>query len=74
MAEYVCEITTESLPMGDINRYSHRERVVRCRNCENYIPAEDEDHDNGCALAYGGLFETNPNGFCAWAEERKGDS
>lgn len=47
-----------------------RERIVRCRDCANYIPAEDDDHDDGCALAYAYLFETRPDGFCAWGEEK----
>lgn len=45
-----------------------RERVVRCRDCKNYRPAEDDEHEDGCALAYAYLFETSPDGFCAWGE------
>ena len=48
-----------------------RERVVRCRNCKNYRPAEDDEHEDGCALAYAYLFETSPDGFCAWGEPRE---
>lgn len=47
-----------------------RERVVRCRDCKNYRPAEDDEHEDGCALAYAYLFETSPDGFCAWGEEK----
>ena len=50
-----------------------RERVVRCRDCINYRPAEDDEHEDGCALAYAYLFETSPDGFCAWGEERNGN-
>lgn len=48
-----------------------RERIVRCRDCKNYRPAEDEEHEDGCALAYAYLFETSPDGFCAWGVQRK---
>ena len=29
--------------------------------------------EDGCALAYAYLFETSPDGFCAWGEERNGN-
>ena len=56
-----------------------RERVVRCRDCENY-------HDNTlsgrpiCAkfleavgYSHSGYARVSPNGFCAWGEERDHD-
>lgn len=45
--------------------------IVRCKDCENYVPAKDEDHEDGCALAYAYLFETSPEGFCAWGERKE---
>lgn len=51
-------------------RAYRRERIVRCRDCKNYRPAEDDEHEDGCALAYAYLFETSPDGFCAWGEEK----
>lgn len=76
MAEYVCELTDDypGIEFGDED-YSgaceRRERVVRCRDCKNYRPAEDDEHEDGCALAYAYLFETSPDGFCAWGNPRK---
>lgn len=49
---------------------AQREEIVRCRDCVNYCPAEDDDHEDGCALAYAYLFKTSPDGFCAWGERR----
>lgn len=48
-----------------------RECIVRCRDCSNYRPAEDEDNDDGCALEYAHLFETSTDGFCAWGERKE---
>lgn len=73
MREYVCELTDDypGIEFGDED-YSgtceRRERVVRCRDCKNYRPTEDDEHEDGCALAYAYLFETSPDGFCAWGE------
>ena len=61
MDEYVCVINPNLT-------YRPVERIVRCRDCKNYRPAEDDEHDDGCALAYAYLFETSPDGFCAWGE------
>lgn len=47
------------------------DEIVRCRDCKNYRPAEDDEHEDGCALAYAYLFETSPDGFCAWGERRE---
>lgn len=73
MAEHVCEIKHDypDVPWesddfsGTVER---REEIVRCRDCKNYRPAEDDEHEDGCALAYAYLFETSPDGFCAWGE------
>lgn len=68
MAEYVCDVVTEHELCGDVHHYVRRERVVRCRDCKHYRPSEDDEHEDGCALAYAYLFETSPDGFCAWGE------
>ena len=68
MTEYVCEIDeTRADAMGSMP-CERREEIVRCRDCKNYRPAEDDEHEDGCALAYAYLFETSPDGFCAWGE------
>ncbi|HIR90672.1 MAG TPA: hypothetical protein IAC01_02670 [Candidatus Limicola stercorigallinarum] len=68
MAEYICEMDEQmhATVYGDMP-------IVRCRNCKNYRPAEDDEHEDGCALAYAYLFETSPDGFCAWGEPREGE-
>lgn len=70
MAEYVCLIVPAiDADTGVIQAdFIRRERIVRCRDCKNYRPAEDDEHEDGCALAYAYLFETSPDGFCAWGE------
>ena len=71
--EYVCEDIGLRAGGGTACvRWRRKERVVRCRNCINYRPAEDDGHEDGCALAYAYLFETSPDGFCAWGEPREG--
>ena len=72
MAEYVCLIVPAiDADTGVIQAdFIRRERIVRCRDCKNYRPAEDDEHEDGCALAYAYLFDTSPDGFCAWASER----
>ncbi|MBQ9002151.1 MAG: hypothetical protein IJ087_09890 [Eggerthellaceae bacterium] len=62
-----------------------RERVVRCRNCECFHSGSygDECFRNsylydpsgtGLDIAVGGTFDVEPDGFCAWAEPKGGDS
>ena len=68
MAEYVVEYKDEGMYAT-----CAKERIVRCRDCKNYRPAEDDEHEDGCALAYAYLFDTSPDGFCAWSEPRKED-
>ena len=58
------------VPRVTMGMDARRERIVRCRDRENYRPAADEGHEDGCALAYANLFETSPDGFCAWGERR----
>lgn len=68
MTEYVFEIDeSRADAMGNMP-CERREEIVRCRDCKNYRPAEDDEHEDGCALAYAYLFETSPDGFCAWGE------
>lgn len=70
MDEYVCLIVPAiDADTGVIQAdFIRRERIVRCRDCKNYRPAEDDEHEDGCALAYAYLFDTSPDGFCAWGE------
>lgn len=72
MAEYIFSGVVEDADGGvSITPMSKpQEKIVRCRDCKNYRPAEDDEHEDGCALAYAYLFETSPDGFCAWGEER----
>lgn len=47
-----------------------REEIVRCRDCKHYEYWEFRDgraaHD--CARGGDYLFDTEPDGFCAWGE------
>lgn len=68
MAEYVFRVDESRADILGNMPCERRERIVRCRDCKNYRPAEDDEHEDGCALAYAYLFETSPDGFCAWGE------
>lgn len=49
-----------------------REPIVRCRDCKHYEYWEFRDgriaHD--CARGGEYVFDTEPNGYCAWGERR----
>lgn len=51
----------------------HREEIVRCRDCKHYEYWTFRDGRIAADCARGGdyLFDTEPNGFCAWGERRQ---
>lgn len=48
-------------------------QVVRCRDCKHYKYWEFRDGRTAHDCARGGdyLFDTEPDGFCAWGERRE---
>lgn len=50
-----------------------REEIVRCRDCKHYEYWEFRDGRTAHDCARGGdyLFDTEPDGFCAWAERKE---
>lgn len=83
MAEYVCRITDDypGVPF-DSDDYSgtleRRERIVRCRDCEHATGCRDTEMLDCAHFAqwdyYGdepGRWLVQPDGFCAWGEERQ---
>lgn len=67
MSEFIIRIEG----IGDSERVRQLEEIVQCRDCENYIPGDDR---NGCELAYAGLFDTEPDGFCKWGRRDDADA
>lgn len=47
-----------------------REEIVRCRDCEHWIPFGIGNPKPDC-WASGEPFKTEPDGFCAWGERRQ---
>lgn len=77
MAEYVCELTSK---LATDLRARRRERIVRCKDCEhayeidgtdelNCLYFNDWDYRNDCPDEW----RVEPDGFCAWGEERGDD-
>lgn len=75
--ERVCGFRTERDLVGDVHSCEVRERIVRCRNCEhayeiggtdalNCLYFNEWDYRNDCP----GEWRVEPDGFCAWGEER----
>lgn len=78
--EHVCGFRTERDLVGDVHSYEVRERIVRCRDCEhayeidgtdelNCLYFNDWDYRNDCPDEW----RVEPDGFCAWGEERGDD-
>lgn len=53
--------------------YKQREKIVRCKDCKHYEYWEFRDGRTAYDCARGGdyLFDTEPDGFCAWGERRE---
>lgn len=77
MAEYVCELTDDypDVPFGS-DDYSgtveRRERIVRCRDCR-YAEPMPLSFSDLLICAYLDDMSVEPEGFCAWGEERNGN-
>ena len=77
MAEYVCELTDDypDVPFGS-DDYSgtveRRERIVRCRDCR-YAEPMPLSFSDLLICAHLDDMSVEPEGFCAWGEERNGN-
>lgn len=77
MAEYVCELTDDypDVPFGS-DDYSgtveRRESIVRCRDCR-YAEPMPLSFSDLLICAYLDDMSVEPEGFCAWGEERNGN-
>ena len=74
-AEYVVvnPVTVEArFKNGEVRRFPQevRERIVRCRDCSSYRPGHGVNFKPRCEKSIG-TFVPEPDGFCAWGEERE---
>lgn len=77
MSEYIIDMgnssyrSTSGLLCADVSQL--REEIVRCRDCKHHEYWEFRDgrtaHD--CARNGDYLFDTEPDGFCAWGERNE---
>lgn len=57
----------------------HREEIVRCRDCKQYIAPGFILFDDGttnlgaCSIVRAYMVKVTPDGFCAWGERRETD-
>lgn len=70
MSEYI--ITGEQLERLEIPDMFTEQEIVRCRDCKHYEYWKFRDGRTAHDCARGGdyLFDTEPDGFCKWAERR----
>lgn len=85
MAEYICNITERCTEYGSLTDYERRERIVRCCDCGHchHIKRSETKGRYGtipaCDYYTCGrngdyrYFGVDPDGFCAWGEERDHD-
>ena len=67
MTEYVVELTKKQ--MTDLRKV-RRERVVRCRDCKHAIMSYQDGHPRCAGPMVMEATLVDPDGFCAWGEER----
>lgn len=76
MSEYIVRMPPD-MPYeirAELNAwYVESEPIVRCRDCKHYEYWEFRDGRTAYDCARGGdyLFDTEPDGFCAWGERRE---
>lgn len=70
MSEYVVELgNPHRNDEGDVECvYEQRERIIRCRDCKNFVDVMGQTE---CERSSGEYFGVEPDGFCAWAESKE---
>ena len=63
--EYVVSITDRQ---ACALQYITHERVIRCRDCSNFVDVMGQTE---CERSSGEYFGVEPEGFCAWAEPKE---
>lgn len=71
MSEYIMECNLD-VQVGEY-AYKRKAEIVRCKDCKHYEYWEFRDgriaHD--CVRGGDYLFDTEPDGFCAWGKRRE---
>ena len=57
---------------GTVGAFTAGEQIVRCRDCKRFsVDQSDHDYRSGWLCDRWHTDMVEPNGFCAWGEQRK---
>ena len=51
--------------------YVEKERITRCRDCENFCEGAEDGNPCYCGLNFRSI---GPDGYCAWAKRKSDDT